>query len=57
MARPEGFKPPTTWFEVTDATSGFLINQQVRWPALNICAVKRRREPRSVVQKLRYLQA
>ncbi len=47
MARPERFELPTTWFEGTDAVSGFLINQQVRWPALNVCAAKRRREPRS----------
>jgi hypothetical protein len=54
MARPERFELPTTWFEGTDAKSGFLINQQFRWPALNLCAIKRRGESWLVAEKLRY---
>ncbi|MFV2045112.1 MAG: hypothetical protein ACC700_17995, partial [Anaerolineales bacterium] len=53
-ARPERFELPTAWFVGTDAKSGFLINQQVRWPALNLCAAERRREPRIATQTLRY---
>lgn len=30
---------PITWFEGTDAKSGSFINQQLRWPALNLSAV------------------
>jgi len=45
MARPERFELPTARFVGTNAKSSFLINQQVRWPALNLCAAKRRREP------------
>ena len=54
MARPERFELPTTWFEGTDAKSGFLINQQLRWPALNVCAAERRRELRIAAETLRF---
>ena len=48
---------PTTWFEGKDAKSGFLINQQVRWPAFILCAAKHRREPRNTGETLRYRHA
>ena len=47
----------TTRFEGTDAKSGFLIDQQVRWPALNHSAVKRRREPPIGAERLRFRYA
>ncbi len=55
MARPERFELPTARFVGTDSKSSFLINQQVKWPALNRCAAERRREPRIAAQTLRYL--
>ena len=55
MARPERFELPTARFVGTEAKSGFLNNQQVRWPALNLFAAKRRLEPRSAAQTLRFL--
>ena len=44
-----------TWFEGTDAKSGLFINQQLRWPALNLSTVKHRREPRNATFSLRSL--
>ena len=48
---------PITWFEGTDAKSGSFINQQLRWPALNLSAVKHRREPRIAGETLRFRYA
>ena len=45
---------PITWFEGTDAKSGLFINQQLRWPALNLSAAKHRREPRMAGETLRF---
>ena len=53
---PITFFLPAAGFVGTESKIRFLINQQVRWPALNPCAAKRRTEPRIAVEALRYLQ-
>jgi len=44
----------TAWFVGVYATNRFLLNQQVRWPALYLCAVKRCQEPWIAVSTLRF---
>ena len=47
VVRPDGFEPPTTWFEVVARNLVRIGNQQLRWPAL----VQIVAEPRGVPRK------